>query len=337
MKKTWVFFIALSLLTLSCEKALFEEQPADNPAQNFKELWTTVDKKYSFFAYKNIDWDSIRQVYRPQVKPGMSRVQLFDVFSQMLGELRDGHVNLSSTFDVSRYWGYYLEHPANFDYEVIERNYLGEEHEITGPFKNTWLNSAGYIYYGSFGSSFSESQVNYLLTKYRNADALIIDVRNNGGGYTRLIQELAGHFTSEKYLYAKEYYQNGPGHEDFAPPKKKHIEPSGGVTWSKPVILITNRQCYSATNTFALAMKQLDHVTIVGDRTGGGGGIPISAELPNGWTYRFSASKTLGPDGFNIEHGIPPDYKINLDENEALEGKDTMIEFALDLISEEKK
>ncbi len=337
MRKILVLFIAILFFTPSCEKAIFEEQPADNPQQNFEELWSTLDKKYSFFNYKNINWDSIREVYRPEVKPGMSRTQLFEVFSDMLAELRDGHVNLTSTFDVSRYWGYYLNYPANFDYEVIERNYLGEEYEITGPFKNAWLNSAGYIYYSSFGKSFSQSQVNYLLTKYRNADALIIDVRNNGGGYTRLIQELVGHFTTEKFLYAKEYYQNGPGHTDFAPPKEKFIEPSEGVTWSKPVVLITNRQCYSATNTFALAMKTLENVTVVGDRTGGGGGIPISSELPNGWSYRFSASKTLSPDGFNIEHGIPPDHKVVLDENEAAVGKDTIIEFALNLISGEKK
>lgn len=334
MKNKFLILIILAFLTFSCEKRLFEEQPADNPVENFDELWSTLDKKYSFFNYKNTNWDSVRQAYRPRVSHGMSRLELFDVFSEMLNELKDGHVNLISTFDVSRYWGYYLNHPENFDFSLIERNYLKEEYEITGPFYNNWVDTTGYIYYGSFGSNFSESQVNYLLNKYRHANGLIIDVRNNGGGYTRLIKELASHFTTDKYLYAKDYHQNGPAHDAFAPPKEKFIEPSDGVKWLKPVIVLTNRQCYSATNSFVLAMKQLDQVIIVGDRTGGGGGIPISAELPNGWTYRFSASKKLSPANFNIEHGIPPDKKVDMNETDMLNGKDTILEYALDLLKQ---
>ena len=334
MKKLFLLLIAGTFFTFSCEKALFEEEPANTPVKNFDQLWSTIDKKYAFFEYKSIDWDSIRRFYRPQVSKGMSRTQLFDVLSAMLGELNDGHVNLISEFDVSRYWDYYLDYPANFDYDLIQRNYLGDDYEITGPFKNIWLDNVGYIYYGSFQKSFNDSHINYLLTKYNDADGLIIDVRNNGGGYTSLIKDLAGHFTSEKYLYAKSYFQNGPAHDDFTSPDKKYIEPADGERWQKPIILLTNRRCYSATNTFVLAMKQLDHVTVLGDKTGGGGGIPISSELPNGWTYRFSASKKLSPDGFNIENGIAPNENVSMNENDMDNGKDTLIERAMDLLEQ---
>lgn len=334
MKKTFLLLIVPVFILFSCEKSLFEKEPANNPVKNFDQLWSTLDKKYAFFTYKSIDWDSIRQKYRPQVSQGMSRTRLFDVFSDMLGEIKDGHVNLVSTFDVTRFWDYYLDYPTNFDYDLIQRHYLGYDYEITGPFENTWLHNTGYIYYGSFGKSFSASHVNYLLNKYRDATGLIIDVRNNGGGYTKLIKDLASHFTSEKYMYAKDYFQDGPAHDAFTEPDKKYIEPADGAKWQKPVVLLTNRQCYSATNTFVLAMKQLDHVTVLGDKTGGGGGIPISAELPNGWTYRFSASKKLSPDGFNIENGIPPDKYINMDVDDMANAKDTIVEYALDMLEQ---
>lgn len=336
MKKTLLVFIPLVLIAFSCEKALFEDQPANSPYSNFEELWTTIDEKYAFFDYKNIDWDSIRNAYRPRIRRGMSRRQLFDVCSSMLFELKDGHVNLISTFDVSRYWAYYLDYPVNFDYDLIERNYLGDDYEITGPFRNTWIDSTGYVYYGSFGDSFSHSQVDYLLAKYQRANGLIIDVRNNGGGYTKLVQRLAGHFVTEKLFYARNYFQNGPGHQDFAPPEEKYIEPSDGIKWTKPVVLLTNRKCFSATNTFVLAMTQLENVRQFGDHTGGGGGIPISAELPNGWTYRFSASKSISPDGFNIENGIPPDEKIGMSDTDIQQGRDTILEYALETLRKKR-
>ena len=68
-----------------------------------------------------------------------------------------------------------------------------------------------------------------------------------------------------------------------------YIEPSKGIRWQKKAIVLPNRSCYSATNTFVRDMKECPLVTIMGDRTGGGSGLPFSSELPNGWSIRFSA------------------------------------------------
>jgi C-terminal processing protease CtpA/Prc len=73
-------------------------------------------------------------------------------------------------------------------------------------------------------------------------------------------------------------------------------------------------------------------VTLVGDRTGGGGGIPISADLPNGWQYRFSATYQTLPDGFNIEHGIAPDIEVQTTVQDELNGRDAIIEKAIAVI-----
>jgi C-terminal processing protease CtpA/Prc len=79
-------------------------------------------------------------------------------------------------------------------------------------------------------------------------------------------------------------------------------------------------------------MRNFPNVTIVGDSTGGGLGAPTGAELPNGWGYRFSASRTLSPDGQNYEDGIPPNVVVNLNNADVQKGFDTIIEKAIAII-----
>ena len=61
----------------------------------------------------------------------------------------------------------------------------------------------------------------------------------------------------------------------------------------RKVVVLTNRHSYSATNDFVNSMRCFPNVTLVGDKTGGGSGLPFSSELPNGWGVRFSASPHL--------------------------------------------
>ena len=97
-------------------------------------------------------------------------------------------------------------------------------------------------------------------------------------------------------------------------------------------MVLSNRRSYSATNDFVNSMKQLPHVTILGDKTGGGSGLPFSSELPNGWSIRFSASPMFDPEMNQLEFGIAPDRKVDMISEDMRKGKDTMIELACDLL-----
>ena len=68
-------------------------------------------------------------------------------------------------------------------------------------------------------------------------------------------------------------------------------------------------------------MSFLPNVTLIGDQTGGGGGLPINNELPNGWRYRFSSTRTIDADGHNIEFGVKPDITVALDSADLANGK----------------
>jgi hypothetical protein len=323
----------LAVWTLtSCEKLLIEPNPANSPVQNFDLLWRSLDEKYAYFPLKRIDWDSVYTAFRPRVHNDMTDRELFKVMSDMLYLLRDGHTNLVSKFDVSRNWDWFLDYPQNFNFSVVERNYLGREHQIARPFRTAVIDSVGYIYYGSFLSVIDEQALDLLMEQYAGLKGIIIDVRSNGGGAIAMVDVLTARFVGEKTLVGYSRYKNGPGHNDFTEAYAKHIEPKGKHPFTKPVVVLTNRSVYSAANEFVSFMSHLPHVTLVGDTSGGGGGAPYSGELMNGWTYRFSSTQFFNADMEHIEEGVAPDIKVDIRPEDAAQGKDTILETALELL-----
>ncbi len=329
MIKKIIQFILVGFLFVSCEQLLFERDPENTPVKNFESMWSAIDKKYSFFDFKDIDWNNIYTIYRPQVTNDMSDEELFDLLFDMLNQLRDAHVNLWAPFDVSRYENVFLDSPPNFDRAILDRYYLKQDYRQTGTLINKAFGKVGYIYYGSFAYGISESDLDYILHRFQNLEGLIVDVRNNGGGNPDNAFRMASRFTTaERHVYDT-YLKTGPGHNDFSGPNPVYIEPNGEYKFTKKIILLTNRSSYSATNLFTAMMKALPNVTIMGDTTGGGGGAPIGYELPNGWYYRFSATQITLPDGFMIEDGIPPDKVVYMRPVDEARGVDRILETAL--------
>ena len=160
------------------------------------------------------------------------------------------------------------------------------------------------------------------------ADGLIIDVRNNGGGNLTNATRMAQRFTNEKVLTGYIQHKTGKGHSDFSDPTPIYVEPSNSIRWQKKVIVLTNRHSYSATSDFVNSMRCFPNVTLVGDKTGGGSGLPFSSELPNGWGVRFSASPHLDAQKQHIEFGIDPDKKVDMSKEDENNDLDTIIEEA---------
>ena len=96
--------------------------------------------------------------------------------------------------------------------------------------------------------------------------------------------------------------------------------------------LTPEENSYSATNDFVNAMRYFPNVTLVGDKTGGGSGLPFSSELPNGWGVRFSASPHLNAKKQHIEFGIDPDEEVDMAKEDEDKGIDTIIERARELL-----
>jgi hypothetical protein len=326
--------LVLTFTLSSCEKLLISGDPVNTPQNNFEVFWNTINEKYPFFELKKVNWDSVKKVWQPRVVDTTNDVQLFRVMDSMLYTLKDGHVNLFGAFNFSRNWEWYLNYPDNFNENLLERNYLQGQQWYTGALVNRYLDSnrIGYVRYESFSNTISDFAIDVVMSRFQNTKGLIIDVRNNGGGASNNVDKFVSRLIDKKTLVWKEAQKNGPAKNDLTPFIDYYIEPEGTRKYLKPIILLTNRRCYSATTLFATAMRNLPNVRILGDATGGGGGTPTSSQLPNGWVIRYSGTVTLAPDGLNIENGIPPTIRQDISKADEAAGKDSILERALQLL-----
>ena len=164
-------------------------------------------------------------------------------------------------------------------------------------------------------------------------NVIIIDERNKGGGSLSNVEKIASRFFNERTLVGYIHHKKGPNHNDFSELYPKYTESSNSMRYQKPVVVLTNRGCYSATNEFVSIMKHAKNSTIIGDKTGGGSGLPFSSELPNGWSIRFSASPMFNSQKEHIEFGVEPDVFVNMEEDDLGKKKDTIIEKARELLN----
>ena len=336
MKNISFWLLALgSWLLLSCVDT---DERSDTPTGNFEALWQIIDEHYCFFDYKQheygLDWNAVYNKYKVRVSDHMTSEQLFEVLTDMLAELRDGHVNLGSSMDYGRYWAWHEAYPQNFS-DTLERRYLGTDYKIAAGMKYRVLDdNIGYIRYESFLQGVGEGNLDDCLTYLALCRGLIIDIRNNGGGELTIAEKLAGRFVQEKTLVSYMQHKTGKGHNDFSSLEPRYLEPSSNIRWHKPVCVLTNRSVFSAANDFAVIMHTLPNVKLVGDHTGGGSGMPMTNSLPNGWSVRYSACPMYDAKKQQTEFGIDPDIKAELTDEATAQGIDLIIEAARKVLSE---
>ena len=192
------YLFTFLLFFVSC---VDEEEYADNPRGNFEALWHIIDEHYCFLDYKQqqlgLDWNEVYQRYSRIINNKMSEAQQFEVLGNMLGELRDGHVNIYSSFNTARNWSWHEDFPQNFS-DTLQRRYLGTDYLMAGGLRYRILDdNTGYIYCGSFQTESGDGNLDDILTYLAPCNALIIDVRNNGGGQITAAEKLAGRFTND--------------------------------------------------------------------------------------------------------------------------------------------
>lgn len=335
-KLSYLLYILATVMLCGCVQ---EDEYQDTPEGNFEALWSIIDEHYCFLDYKKqtlgTDWDVIHSQYRQRLNTKMNNVQLFEVLAEMLAELRDGHVNLYASHDVGRNWSWYEDFPTNY-YQDLQDAYLGTDYRIASGLKYRILpDNIGYVVCNSFQTAIGNGNLSEVMHYLRSCNGLIIDIRDNGGGDLTNAERLAARFTNEKVLTGFIQHKTGRGRNDFSSPEAQYLEPADGVRWQKPVVVLTNRRCYSAANSFVRDMRYCSQVTILGDQTGGGSGLPFSSELPNGWSVRFSACPMFDAQKQQIEFGIQPDIQVSLTDEDRARGRDTLIEAARTLLNKQ--
>lgn len=336
MKKC-IIYIIMCIASLSLVSCVDVDEYDNSPQGNFEALWKIMDEHYCFFDYKRqaygLDWNEVRARYSKRIDVTMNSDQLFEVLSEMLAEVKDGHVNLSSTGDFSRYWSWKEGYPANSS-DTLYRRYLGTDYKIASGLSYRILDdNIAYVRYESFLDGIGEGNLDKMFINLMFCQGLILDIRDNGGGNLLYAERLAARFFNERTMVGYMQHKTGAGHSDFSSLEEQWLDPSSNIRWHKPVCVLTNRGVYSAANEFVKYMKQCPTATIVGDHTGGGAGLPFSSSLPNGWSVRFSACPMYDVEKQDTEFGISPDVRVDLLQSDLLRGEDTIIEAARAILS----
>lgn len=168
----------------------------------------------------------------------------------------------------------------------------------------------GYVAIESFGETTEElfEQVVKKLDK-QGADAWVMDLRNNPGGYLDSALSLAGYFIGEQTaLQTKDRSQK---FEPYQAEKQEFII-------AEPVIFLTNENSASASEILAAVVKDYQKAVVVGTNTYGKGSVQSLWQLSDGDVLKITVAKFYSPYGKEINGvGISPDVEIL--ENDPLE------------------
>jgi carboxyl-terminal processing protease len=324
-----------------------------DPEKNFEKLWRTFYNRYPFFKLKNVDWKKQYAIFRPKVTAQTSEEELFDILCQMLAPLHDGHVELIAKVRGDRKTRYFNpEKRPRFWKEFTSR----EIKQLLRTTKTTLVSNgfgrpretqAWMLHYcrsRAFGyirilelEGVKERRLTKALEKiasdFQDLGGIIIDIRNNPGGDDSTAITIINRFSDRKRVAFHRKTKIGPGEDDFTSLKTWHLEPEGDEQFTGPIVLLTCDSVFSGAEVFALAMKQLPNVTILGDHTNGIFSYQLEKKLPNGWRYCLSYQKYFSADMVCYEgKGVPVDIKLLNKKTDIERGSDPLITGALKVL-----
>ncbi len=172
------------------------------------------------------------------------------------------------------------------------------------------------------------------LSKLKNCDSIIFDVRGNGGGASNLAEKIAAYFIDKDTQYCRTLIKNGKQNELI---EKKYILHPNGEYLNKKVVILTNLKCFSATEMFILMLKDTGRAITVGQTTGGGSGNPVKVDLSlgeNKFVLRVSSKWImLRNNGQEIEgKGIEPDIPVKITPKDVINHRDVELEKAVEYL-----
>ena len=123
------------------------------------------------------------------------------------------------------------------------------------------------------------------------------------------------------------------GKDDYSPLKTWHINPQGDTQFTGPIVLLTCDSVFSGGEVFALALKELPYVTVIGDHTNGIFSYQLEKKLAGGWRYCLSYQVYFSADMVCYEGtGVPADIELLNKKSDILRGVDPLIVRALEVL-----
>ena len=203
-------------------------------------------------------------------------------------------------------------------------------------------NNIGYVSIRSFYDDEIVNMFDSVFTDIKNTEALIIDLRENGGGNGRVGWTILSYFTDKPIIYQKwksrkyrpiwrawgrgqEWYNEAPGM--WPADAKKYYD--------KPVVILARDRTASMAENFCLGFKVMKRGKIIGGRTMGSSGTPLFFSLPGGGEGQVVTSRGMFPDGTEFTGvGVLPNIEVFTTVKDVREGRDTVLERAMEYLGE---
>jgi hypothetical protein len=324
----------IDLLSLPALPSSCSRPTPNDPVTNFDIFWTTFKENYNSTAGKNINWNAVRDHYRPMVNANTTPRQLYRIFVDMIAPLGDAHAFIQGPDDDS----YAPKRPGTRDEDDVSRkdatravdNHLRQDMGVTNiqnfangrisytdlPGGRGYLRITSFEAYGGAHNEFVDNAailadaLNAIFTPARVTSwrGLIIDVRFNTGGDDQLGLQVASRLTNTSYLaYSKQARTDPNDPTKFGRLRPVTLTPFNGPRYSGPVRLLISDLTVSAGETFTEAMLARNPApSLVGKPTQGVFSDDMERHLPNGWTFTLGNENYYAANGHNYEGvGIP--------------------------------
>jgi hypothetical protein len=323
-----------------------------DPEGSFEELWRTFRDRYPFFELRKVDWARQYEIFRPRVTSATSDAELFELLCQMLAPLNDGHVELQARLDGKRRRFVAEEKPRFYrefsDADIKALFKTSERTLIDNGFAPPARSDAWMLRYSRserFGylrilelegvrKSDLTAALDRIAGDFGELAGFMIDIRDCPGGEDSVAIAIVNRFCDRRRVAFHRKSKTGPGQDDFTPLRTWYIEPQGAAQFTGPVVLLTCDAVFSGAEAFALAIRELPHVTIVGDHTNGVFSYTLDRTLPNGWTYCLSYQIYYSADMVCYEgKGVPADIELRNSRADIERGSDPLVVKALEMLS----
>lgn len=242
-------------------------------------------------------------------------------------------------------------HPPFPEWELLEFKWMEE--------------GIAYVALNSFGDPKIDTLFIEKVPELLKAKALVIDIRNNGGGNTDIGREIAKYLTEDKLLYGSrsktrehraaykawgswvadanidtvgnewakkslDYYNGEVWYEFEYEPDTNDVE---GPKITVPTVILTGHNTASAAEDFLVYLDKQPHITRMGRKTFGSTGQPLMFDLPGGGTARVCTKKDVFPDGREfVGYGIAPKIEVNPTVEDFIQDQDRALEKAVEFL-----
>lgn len=351
MKRIFNIILVFTVIFLtSCIKNDYIKEADYDSKTNYEAFWNLVNENYCFlgnnYGYtKNVDWQKVYNEMMPEVEKATTEIELLEIMGRSIDYLKDGHVWLDTKFKHRSCRTFYydendVKYPVNFIEDLVADKYLDHALRTRNGHRFGMITRGDktlfYVHHDDFTKSLNNEDLEVFQPLIEKADGIIYDIRTNPGGVAQLSIGIMGRFIKEKTLVGYQVSKTGKGYNDLSEPMALYAVPvDPSRNWAdKKTTLLTNRDVYSTANMFAYFMKEAPNVTVVGGKSGGGGGQPCTFYLPNGWAITMSGQKMgLDVNKVHIEPGADPDILVTITEEDIENKIDSILEKAIEVLT----